>query len=170
MSAVDAVVDIVTRGLQADVPELSAAHKVVEAYVHAVGEQLLNCQDRVTELVAALSACTDCAETLATKARELEKVYEKIDRLESSMDAVHQRIVLLNKTVKAIEAPADVKERAANFFMSFGFRTKALEDHGSSKHAWNRVPTYLMLDGMIGTEFIASMRKDIMRLVSDYEA
>jgi hypothetical protein len=28
----------------------------------------------------------------------------------------------------------------------------------------------LMLDGVIGTEFIASMRKDIMRLVSDYEA
>lgn len=170
MSAVDAALAVALGTFQEDIPEIAAAHDLVERYVAAVGQQLHNCKDRVTELVATLSACSDTAEMLAHKTKELEVVFAKIDRLEASMDAVHQRVMLLNKLVKAIEAPADVKERAANFFMSFGFRTKALEEHGSTKHAWNRVPNYLMVDGMVASDFIVALRRDIALLVADSEA
>jgi hypothetical protein len=170
MSAADAVLEVAVGASLRPIPELEATHDIVERYVTAVGEQLRNCKDRVTELVATLSACTDTAEMLANKAKELEVVFGKIDRLESSMDVVYQRVMLLSKMVKAIEAPTDVKERAANFFMSFGFRTKALEDHGSSKNAWNRVPNYLMIDGMIANDFIVAMKREIDSLVADSEA
>ncbi|CUG87870.1 Hypothetical protein, putative [Bodo saltans] len=170
MSAVDGVLSVTVGASQQDIPELAATHDIVERYVTSVGEQLHNCKSRVTELVATLSACTDAAEMLANKAKELEAVFRKIDKLEASMDVVYQRVLLLNKMVKAIEAPTDVKERAANFFMSFGFRTKALEDHGSSKHAWNRVPNYLMIDGMTANDFVVAMRKEIEILVADSEA
>lgn len=169
MSAIDAALGVAIHATQTEVPDLVAAHATVEAFVSAVDQQLQNCQARVTELVATLSACTDTVDVLAAKAKELECVFRKIDRLESSMDVIHQRIVLLSTSVKTIEAPTDVKERAANFLMSV-FRTKTLEDHGSSKHAWNRVPNYVMLDGMVPNDFVGAIRKDIEKLVADSEA
>lgn len=147
--------------LRIPVAELEEAQRTVEVYMQAVLEQLSECRAQVKDLSHTISVdCVDSIDVLAERAEALEVVFTKIDRLQSEMDRVHSLVLALNKTVKAIEAPADVKERAANFFKSFGLGKglKVIDDNASGKTAWNRVPQHMMIEGAVPSEFSQRIR------------
>mmetsp|Transcript_56697 Transcript_56697/g.64974 ORF Transcript_56697/g.64974 Transcript_56697/m.64974 type:complete len:172 (+) Transcript_56697:72-587(+) len=149
------VVEAAVQALVCPVSDMEQAAVLMDTYTAAVMNKLRECQDEIQALChCAVRDGLECMSLLSERADSLEALFVKIDALQQHMDVVHELVLSLNGAVKAIEAPADVKERAANFLKSFGLRSKVVDENASAKHAWGRVPQFLMLDGSTPSEFL----------------
>ena len=119
----------------------------------------------LTELIhAPMRDCHDTAETLVETADQLEALFAKIDQLELIMDNIYEKTNMLADTVKEIQTPADVSERAKNAFRSFfgSKEPKSAQESG----VWSRIPPRLILDGSPPKEFSHRFRG----IMSDLDA
>lgn len=167
MSFQPTVVEAAVQALVCPVRELQGVGQIMDTYLSAVIDQLNASQREVHELChGAIRDGLENISLLSERADALDALFSKIDALQTHMDVVHALICALNRAVKAIEAPADVKERAANFLKSFGLKSKVVEDNASGRHAWGRVPQFLMLDGSTPSEFLERVHMAIEALAS----
>jgi hypothetical protein len=146
------------RALCDDIGGLVAISETLAQYAAAVHGQHMELSRQMREVVdTSLSDCAESVEMLQAMCEKMEAAFQRIDDLQLAMDAINDKTVLVNATLKQVEKSADVKERAASMFKSFvgGFKRGGSSggSSGERDELWSRVPTYAMIDNVSAKDF-----------------
>jgi hypothetical protein len=151
--------DVLTLSVTTDVEMLVRSSTMLQSYLDQVSLEHSLLVESISSLAGSiLPDLQENMQCLQQSARKLEAVFYHIDVLEQRMDNINVLLVHLNDTVKQMEKPANVKERATNFFRSIGFKSE-------NQEMWRRIPSHVMVHGDCPAVFLeklqAAIRNDV---------
>ena len=125
---------------------------VLQNYLNQVAVEHAMLVESISSLAGSiLPDLQENIQCLQQSAAKLERVFDRVDVLEQRMDNINALLVHLNDTVKQMEKPSNVKERATNFFRSIGFKSE-------NQEMWRRIPSHVMIHGDCPAVFLEKLQ------------
>ena len=138
--------------------ELVSVCEALDGYARQVEEQHRVLRQQIADLAeCTLTESVESVDRMCEAVPKLEETFRRIDHLQATLDDIQAKVFIVNRAVKAIEKPADIKERAASLLKSFGWKSKKV-DETATANLWNRIPQHAMLDGSSAQEFEERIR------------